>query len=98
MSSLDPGLARRWCADQPGLVVLAGWQVLLQLEGKPWNCGRLALLRELYPDQECRWRRWRPGTRCGEWPGGFRLLTVLIKSADEELTPDRLDISMGGLF
>jgi hypothetical protein len=96
------GLARRVMrATQAGLVVLAGGgQVLLQLEGQPLElqAGLSGVVTELYPDQGVQVETMGALVQ-GVWGNGrvdSGLLAVLIKSADEEFTADRLDISMRG--
>jgi len=96
------GLARRVVrATQPGQVVLAGGgQVLLQLEGRPLElrAGLSGIVTGLYPDQGVQVETVGALVQ-GVWGNGrvdSGLLTVLIKSAGEELTTDRLDISLRG--
>ena len=96
------GLARRVVrATQPGQVVLAGGgQVLLQLEGRPLElrAGLSGVVTGLYPDQGVQVETVGALVQ-GVWGNGrvdSGLLTVLIKSAGEELTTDRLDISLRG--
>jgi hypothetical protein len=96
------GLARRVVrATQPGQVILAGsGQVLLQLEGRPFEvrAGISGVVTELYPDQGVQVETVGALVQ-GVWGNGWvdsGLLTVIIKSAEEELTPDRLDISLRG--
>jgi len=96
------GLARRVVrATQPGQVVLAGGgQVLLQLEGRPLElrAGLSGTVSELYPDQGVQVETVGALVQ-GVWGNGrvdSGLLAVLLKSADEELIPSRLDISLRG--
>lgn len=96
------GLTRRVVrATQPGYVVLAGGgQVLLQLEGRPFElqAGLTGVVTEIYPDQGVQVETIGALVQ-GVWGNGrveAGLLSVLIKSADEELTPDRLDVSLRG--
>lgn len=96
------GLARRVVrATQPGQVVLAGGgQVLLQLEGRPLElrAGLSGIVTGLYPDQGVQVETVGALVQ-GVWGNGrvdSGLLTVLIKSAGEELTTGRLDISLRG--
>lgn len=95
-------LAQRFVrAPQAGLVVLAGGgQVLLQLEGRPLElrAGLSGVVTELYPDQGVQVETVGALVQ-GVWGNGrvdAGLLSVLLKSADEELTSDRLDISLRG--
>ncbi len=96
------GLARRVVrATQPGQVVLAGGgQVLLQLEGRPFEvrAGISGVVTELFPDQGVLVETVGALVQ-GVWGNGrvdSGLLTVLLKAPDEELTPDRLDVSLRG--
>ncbi len=96
------GLGRRVMrSPQAGTVVVSGsGQVLLELASRPFElrAGLAGTVTELYPDRGVLIEA-SGALIQGVW-GNDRLdagpLTVLARSADEELTVDRLDVSMRG--
>jgi hypothetical protein len=88
-------------APKKGKVVLAGGgQILLELDGRPYElrAGFSGVIRELLPDQGVIVETTGALIQ-GSWGNGradYGLLHVLARSAEEELHPDRLDVSLRG--
>lgn len=96
------GVGRRIVrAPQKGKVVLAGGgQILLELPGRPYElkAGLSGVIYDLLPDQGVVVETTGALIQ-GVWGNGrsdFGLLYVLARSAEEELRPDRLDVSLRG--
>ncbi len=88
-------------ASRPGKVVLAGsGQVLIEMEGRPHplKAGLSGTVSELIDDQGADVET-AGALIQGVWGNGridFGMLTILCRSADDPLTPDRLDVSQRG--
>lgn len=96
------GIARRVVrAPRAGRVVVAGGgQVLLEVDSRPFElkAGIAGVVSELYEDQGVEIETTGALIQA-VWGNGridFGLLNVLARSADDVLTPDRLDVSQRG--